>query len=90
MSVREARAEEATMFNNHCDRDHDSSGVAALLFAMLMFAIAIFAFSFAYFCAHIWLIATVLLRLSNGQWFRASGWSLVLGLLIAIDIHIWA
>ena len=68
----------------------DDSGVGWLLFAMLMFAIAIFAFSIAYFCAHIWLVANIGLRLMDKQWFRASWWACVLALLVYIDWQAWA
>jgi hypothetical protein len=71
----------------HCrDRDQ-STGVAALMFAMVCFAIMTVAFTIAYICAHIWLVATIAWRLSKGQWFRAAGWLCVLALLIYIDVH---
>ena len=73
------------MFN----RDDDSSGVGWLLFAMLMLAISVFAFSIAYFCAHLWLIANIGLRLMDRQWFRASWWASVLGVLVFIDVQMW-
>ena len=70
----------------HC-RDRDSTGVAALLFAMVCFAIMTVAFAIAYICAHIWLIATIALRLSEGQWFRAMAWTCILAVLIYIDVQ---
>lgn len=68
----------------------DSTGVGWLLFAMLMLTISVLAFSVAYFCAHIWLIANIGLRLMDRQWFRATGWMCVLGLLVYIDWQAWA
>jgi hypothetical protein len=76
------------MFHNHCDRD-DSTGVAALMFAMVCFAIMLFAFSIAFAALHLWAISTLLLRLMERRWLRATGWMLVLALLIGIDIHVW-
>jgi hypothetical protein len=55
-----------------------------------MFAIMTFAFSIAYVCAHIWLVATIAWRLSKSQWFRATGWTCILAVLIYIDIQILA
>jgi hypothetical protein len=72
----------------HWHERDDSTGVAALLFAVIMFAIMTFAFSIAYVCAHIWLVATIAWRLSKGQWFRATGWTCILAVLIYIDIQI--
>lgn len=68
----------------------DSTGVGWLLFAMLMLTISVFAFSIAYFCAHLWLIANIGLRLMDRQWFRAAWWAMVLGLLIYIDVQAFA
>lgn len=68
----------------------DSTGVGWLLFAMLMLAISVFAFSIAYFCAHLWLMANIGLRLMDRQWFRAGGWAMVLGLLIYVDVLAFA
>ena len=52
------------------------------------FAIMSVAFTVAYICAHIWLVATIAWRLSKGQWFRATGWACILAVLIYIDIQI--
>jgi hypothetical protein len=76
------------VFHNH-RRDNDSTGVAALMFAMVCLTIMVFAFSIAYAALHLWAISTLLLRLMEGRWIRASGWMLVLALLVAIDIHVW-
>jgi hypothetical protein len=67
----------------------DSSGVGWLLFAMLMFAVMVFSFAVAYAALHLWAISTLLLRLTERQWIRATGWVMVLGLLVYIDWHIW-
>jgi hypothetical protein len=77
------------MFHNHCDRD-DSTGVAALMFAAVCFAIMIVSFTVAYAALHLWAISTLLLRLMERQWIRATGWAMVLGLLIYIDWQAWA
>lgn len=58
-----------------------------MLFAMVCFAIMTVAFTIAYICAHIWLIATIALRLSEGQWFRAMAWTCILAVLIYIDVQ---
>jgi hypothetical protein len=71
----------------HC-RDRDSTGVAALLFAMVCFAIMTVAFTIAYICAHIWLIATIAVQSSKGQWFRAMAWTCILAVLIYIDVQL--
>ena len=73
------------MFN----RDNDSSGIGALMFAMVCLTIAFFAFSIAYAALHLWAISTLLLRLMERKWLRASGWAMVLALLVSIDIHVW-
>lgn len=68
----------------------DDSGVGWLLFAMLMLAISVFAFSIAYFAAHIWLVANIALRLMERRWITASWWASVLGVLVYIDWQAWA
>ena len=68
----------------------DSDGVAWIIFAIVCFVIAAVSFSIAYACAHIWLIATLLLRLCEGKWIRAGWWALLLALLIHIDIQVWS
>jgi hypothetical protein len=67
----------------------DDSGVGWLLFATLMFAVMVFSFAVAYAALHLWAISTLLLRLTERQWIRATGWMLVLALLVYIDWHIW-
>jgi hypothetical protein len=76
------------VFHNHC-RD-DDSGVGWLLFACLMFAVMIASFTIAYAALHLWAVSTLLLRLSERQWLRATGWAMVLALLIYIDWQAWA
>jgi hypothetical protein len=71
----------------YCQRD-DSTGVAPLLFAILMFAIMTFAFSIAYIGAHLWLIAIIAFRSSRGEWFRAMAWTSILAVLIFIDVQL--
>jgi hypothetical protein len=71
----------------HCHDRDQRTGVAALLFAMVCFAIMTVAFTVAYICAHIWLVATIAWRLANRQWFRATGWMCVLVVLIYIDVQ---
>jgi hypothetical protein len=72
---------------DHCHK-RDSTGVAALLFAMLCFAMMSVAFTVAYVGAHVWLIGLIALRSSRGEWFRAVGWMCVLAVLIYIDVQI--
>jgi hypothetical protein len=87
--VRQAHAEEATMFDRYHCRDRDqSTGVAALMFAMVCFAIMTVASTVAYICAHIWLVATIALRLAERQWFRAMAWTCILAVLIYIDVQL--
>jgi hypothetical protein len=68
----------------------DDTGVGWLLFAMLMFAVMIASFAVAFAALHIWATSTLLLRLMEGRWFRATGWAMVLGLLIYIDVQAFA
>ena len=49
-----------------------------LLFALFCFVMAGFAFFAAFIAVQIWLAATILLRLSEGSYVRASLWSCVL------------
>ena len=72
----------------HCDERDQSTRVAALLFAMVCFAIMTVAFTIAYICAHIWLIATIAVQSSKGQWFRAMAWTCVLAVLVYIDVQL--
>ena len=72
----------------HCHDRDQSTGVAALLFAMVCFAIMTVAFTIAYICAHIWLIATIAVQSSKGQWFRAMAWTCILAVLIYIDAQL--
>jgi hypothetical protein len=59
-----------------------------LLFALFCFVVAGFAFFAAFIAVHIWLAATILLRLSEGSYVRAALWSCVLAFLVNIDA-IW-
>ena len=58
-----------------------------LLFAMLGFAIAAYAFVVVFVAAHLWLAATIVLRLGEGNYVRAVLWGCVLVWLVHID---WA
>jgi hypothetical protein len=52
-----------------------------LLFALFCFAIAGFALFAAFIAVHIWLAATILLRVSEHSYVRAALWSCVLAFL---------
>jgi hypothetical protein len=64
--------------------DDTSAAVMPLLFAMLCFAIAAFSFFVAFVAAHIWLAATVILRLLEGKFLQAASWSCLLAFLISL------
>jgi hypothetical protein len=68
----------------------DSTGVGWLLFAMLMFVVMVASFTIAYAALHLWAISTLLLRLMERQWIRATGWMCVLAVLVYIDWQAWA
>jgi hypothetical protein len=68
----------------------DDTGVGWLLFAMLMFVVMIASFSIAFIALHLWAISTLLLRLMERRWIRATGWASILGVLIYIDWQAWA
>ncbi len=57
-----------------------------LLFALLCFVIATPALLAAFAAAHVWLAATVLLRLGAGAYVRAVLWFCALVYLIAFDV----
>ena len=59
-----------------------------LLFALLCFAIAVPALLVAFVAAHIWLAATIVLRLGAGAYVRAALWCCVLAALISIDVSL--
>jgi hypothetical protein len=59
-----------------------------ILFSLFCFIIAWAAFSVAFIAAHIWLVATIVLRLCEGKYIKAALWSCVLAFLIHIDA-IW-
>ena len=54
---------------------------------MLCFAIMTVAFTIAYICAHIWLIATIAWRFAQRRWITASWWMCVLAVLVYIDVQ---
>lgn len=64
--------------------DQASDGVMLLLFALLCFIVAGFAFYVAFIAAQIWCAATILLRLCEGRYIRAALWSCVLGFLVSL------
>ncbi len=70
------------MREEHAATDEASNGVMWLLFAMLCFAIAAYSFFVVFVAVHIWLVATILLRLSEGSYVRAALWSCVLAFLM--------
>ena len=67
--------------------DNASNGVMLLLFSLICFVIAGFAFFTAFIAVQIWLAATILLRLSEGRYIRAALWSCVLAFLVNIDAN---
>jgi len=56
-----------------------------ILLSIVCFIIAAYAFLAAFIAAHIWLAATILLRLSEGRYVRAVLWSCVLAFFVNID-----
>ncbi len=72
------------------DSDHTGGAVVPLLFAALCFAIAVPALVVAFVAAHLWLTATIVLRLSTGRTVRATLWLGVLVALIAFDCQLAA
>jgi uncharacterized SAM-binding protein YcdF (DUF218 family) len=62
------------MREEHAATDHASDGVMPLLFAMFCLAIAAYCFVAVFIAVHIWLAATVLLRLCEGKFVRAALW----------------
>jgi hypothetical protein len=76
------------MREEHAAMDHASDGVMPLLFAMLCFAIAAYSFFVVFVAVHIWLVATILLRLCEGKYVRAALWSFILAWLVNLDA-IW-
>ena len=74
--------------HNRCDchcRHHDSSGIGALLFAMVMFIGAAISFSLVAIAAHLWVLAQLGRRLQDRQWGRAGWWTAVLLFLLYVD-----
>ena len=59
-----------------------------LLFSLICFIIAAYAFFVAFIAVQIWLAATILLRLSEGRYVRAAVCACVLAFLVNIDA-IW-
>ena len=57
-----------------------------LLFALLCFAIAGSALVAAFVAAHVWLAATIVLRLFAGEYVRAVLWFCILASLVHIDV----
>jgi hypothetical protein len=68
-----------------CKHPGDSTGVGWLLFAMFCLVIAALAFSVAIIAAHLWLLATIVLRLLDRKWWRAGMWGCVLIFLLYVD-----
>jgi hypothetical protein len=66
------------MREEYAATDHASDGIVPLLFAMLCFAIAAYSFFMVFVAMHIWLVATILLRLCERKFIRAALWSSVL------------
>jgi hypothetical protein len=71
--------------HEHTATGDTSNGVGWLLLAMLCFAIAAYSFFVVFVAVHIWLVATILLRLCDGKYIRAALWSCVLAFLINLD-----
>ena len=70
------------MREEYAATDHGSDGVMWLLLAMTGFAIAVYSFFVVFVAVHIWLAATILLRLCEGSYVRAALWSCVLAFLV--------
>jgi hypothetical protein len=64
------------------------SAVVSLLLALLGFAIAGPALLVAFVAAHVWLAATILLRLGAGHYVRAALWLCILAALISLDCQL--
>jgi hypothetical protein len=76
------------LHRNHCCCRHDEDiGVGWILLAMLGLAITFIAFWVVVVSAHIWLLATILMRVCEGIYVRAVVWSCILAWLVYIDLH---
>jgi hypothetical protein len=60
-----------------------------LLFSLICFIIAAFAFFVAFIAVQIWLAATLVLRLCEGKYIRVAVWSCVLAFLVNIDTNLF-
>lgn len=68
--------------------DSASNGVVPLLLALLCFAVAGPALVVAFVALHVWLAATIVLRLIAGAYVRAVLWGGVLAALFHIDCQL--
>ena len=62
------------------------SALVPLLLALLGFAIAGPALVVAFVTAHVWLAATILLRLGNGDYVKAVLWGCMLAAVVHLDV----
>jgi hypothetical protein len=76
------------MREEHAATDNTRDGVVPLLFAMLCLAIAAYSFFVVFVAVHIWLVATILLRLCEAKYVRAALWFCILAWLVHVDV-IW-
>jgi hypothetical protein len=65
------------------------AGVGLILVALFMLAMSGIAFLVAYAAVHIWLLATIWLRLLEGRDNEFAFWFGVLVFLLEIDAAIW-
>jgi hypothetical protein len=56
-----------------------------LLFSLICFIVAGYAFFAAFIAVQIWLAATIVLRLCEGKYVTAALWSCVLAFFVNID-----
>jgi hypothetical protein len=61
-----------------------SDGIMPLQFALFCFVVAGFALYAAFITAQVWLAATILLRLCEGNYVRATLWFSVLTFLVFV------
>ena len=67
--------------------DQASGAVVPLSFAALCFAIAGPALFAGFIAAHVWLAATILLRLCTGAYVKAGLWLRLLAALVYLDVN---
>jgi hypothetical protein len=77
-------------YNHHCHcRDHDDTGVGAIMFAIVCLLIAALSFAVAIVAAHLFVVSTFLLRLMERRWWKAGWWFSVFLFLLALDGYLF-